>query len=177
MRKLVSSLIILVSFGYLYCQWARTYGGPKSDVVNSIIQTSDGGFLIAATTYSFGLMDESKPKIWLIKINAQGEVEWEKAYGTGNPNSIFESKNGGNTVGGTCDSAGFVMHIDNEGEIIWQNKIRTINEITELQAIYQEDQGLFCLFKEYRYWGYSYIKAAMLSPAGEIRWGSVKHFV
>jgi|GEM_PF-5210492 len=124
MRKLILLFIILGSFNYIYCQWARTYGGDKNDYINSILQTSDGGFLIGGSTYSFIKGDDSNSKIWLIKINEQGEVEWEKMYGRGSTQCVLELEAKSYLIAGTCGplSRAIIINIDDEGRIIWQKK-------------------------------------------------------
>ena len=52
--------------------WTRTFGGPQNDIGNSIIQTSDGGFVI---TGSYGILSGSY--LYLVKIDPTGIVEWK----------------------------------------------------------------------------------------------------
>jgi len=51
--------------GQTFASWAKAYGGAGRDVVHSIQQTSDGGFILAGETYSFaaGNADE-----WVVKL-------------------------------------------------------------------------------------------------------------
>jgi hypothetical protein len=59
-------------------QWATTYGGTNDDWAYSLQQTSDGGYIVAGRTYSFGAgLDD----IILIKTDANGNVQWAKTYG------------------------------------------------------------------------------------------------
>lgn len=65
-------------------QWEKTFGGSDIDEANDVIQTFDGGFLIAGRCYSSdsgitdhrGLFDA-----WLIKTDALGDIQWRKSYG------------------------------------------------------------------------------------------------
>jgi hypothetical protein len=47
--------------------WVRTFGGFYSEVAYSVQQTTDGGYIIAGNTNSFGQSDPSNPDIWLVK--------------------------------------------------------------------------------------------------------------
>lgn len=60
--------------------WVKTFGGLQNDYIYNVIPTSDGGFIACGRTQSYGLGDYDG---WLIKTDAQGNVEWVKAYGTG----------------------------------------------------------------------------------------------
>jgi hypothetical protein len=52
-------------------QWAKTYGGTDDDWAYSVQQTSDGGYILASTTISFGA---GGADIFLIKTNARGNI-------------------------------------------------------------------------------------------------------
>jgi|GEM_PF-2756945 len=55
--------------------WTRTFGGPQNDLGNSIIQSSDGGFVI---TGSYGGLSISY--LYLVKIDPTGIVEWKSEF-------------------------------------------------------------------------------------------------
>jgi hypothetical protein len=59
-------------------EWKKTFGGKRYDTINSIIQTTDGGFVFTGMTSSYGANDQD---LWAVKINNVGEVEWELKYG------------------------------------------------------------------------------------------------
>lgn len=58
--------------------WTKKIGGTGSDVGNEIIQTSDGGFVIAGSTTSFGAIQRDS---YLIKLDSSGNTVWDKRYG------------------------------------------------------------------------------------------------
>jgi hypothetical protein len=83
--------------------WDSSYGGKGFDNCWVAHQTKDGGFLIAAwskspiggnkTIDSIGNSD-----VWLLKINGNGVVQWDKVYGGTNLEQIhafIELKDGG----------------------------------------------------------------------------------
>ena len=107
-------------------EWQKAYGGPDKDWGRSIIQTVDGGYIIVGGTLSYGAggMD-----VLVIKIDAYGQMEWQKTYG-GNMfddgYDVVPTDNGYLIVGTTASyGAGgmdmWAIEIDKSGDIKWQN--------------------------------------------------------
>ena len=87
-------------------EWQKTYGGDSSDWANSIQQTSDGGYIVAGRTWSFGVGEED---VWVLKLWPDGTVEWQKTYGGGGSdeaNSIRQTREGGYIVAGSTSYFG-----------------------------------------------------------------------
>jgi hypothetical protein len=51
--------------------WQKTYGGVDIEWLGSIEETSDGGFIFAGTTYSFGV---GAGDYWVLKLDANGNI-------------------------------------------------------------------------------------------------------
>lgn len=110
--------------------WSKTYGETAQDVGESIIQTSEGGYIIVGTSYSHS-WDQLSPDMNVIKIDSLGNVEWSKRYGgficytLGK--DILETPDGDFAVIGYtgCDGnqgemeQGLVVKINSAGEMIW----------------------------------------------------------
>jgi hypothetical protein len=58
--------------------WQKTIGGTDWDFAFSLQATTDGGFIIAGTTYSFG---RGNADGYIIKTDANGDITWTKTYG------------------------------------------------------------------------------------------------
>ena len=61
--------------------WTRTYGGTSADLGWSVQQTSDGGYIVAGSTLSYGQGVPEWADVYLIKTNASGETLWTRTYG------------------------------------------------------------------------------------------------
>jgi hypothetical protein len=106
-------------------QWAKTYGGTDLDMAYSVQQTSDGGYIVAGETWSFGAGWED---IFLIKTDADGNVEWAKTYGGTSydyAHSVQQTSDGGYIVAGGTNTFGagyldiFLIKTDANGNISW----------------------------------------------------------
>ncbi len=105
--------------------WAKTYGGAGDDYASSVQQTSDGGYIVAGITYSFGAGFDD---IFLVKTDANGNVQWAKTYGGTDYDlaySVQQTSDSGYIVAGITLSFGaglsdvFLMKTDASGNIIW----------------------------------------------------------
>jgi TolB-like protein len=106
-------------------QWAKTYGGTSYDYAFSVQQTSDGGYIVAGLTRSFGAVGDD---IFLIKTDAKGNIQWAKTYGekgSERASSVRQTSDGGYILAGYTDSFGagegdiFLIKTDANGNIIW----------------------------------------------------------
>jgi len=107
-------------------EWQKTFGGAKDDVANSVQQTTDGGYIVAGRTYSFGSGLEDA---YILKLNSKGDLEWQKTFG-GKDNdgafSIQQTKDGGYIVAGGTSSFGsggqdaYILKLNTKGEVEWQ---------------------------------------------------------
>jgi len=69
--------LLLFSFSHAQQSWERNYGGWNSEVAYSVKQTTDGGYIVAGYTNSFG----NGGQVYLIKANASGDTLWTRNYG------------------------------------------------------------------------------------------------
>ena len=74
---LIIAILLSVS---LYSQkpdtlWTKTYGAIGFEEAYSVLQTSDGGYIVTGLTGSYGV---GGTDIWLIKTDASGDIIWIK---------------------------------------------------------------------------------------------------
>ena len=105
--------------------WSNTFGGNQNDNGLSVISTNDAGFAITGMTRSLG---DSNGDVWLIKVNSNGEMEWERTYGgddTEYGRTIQQTVDGGYIIIGQTESFGlgyndaYLIKTDSQGNEIW----------------------------------------------------------
>lgn len=111
--------------------WQKSIGGSGTDVINQLIHTTDGNYLAIGTTTSnngdvFG--NHGKSDFWVIKLNRQGDLLWQKCFGGSgdeNPRSVKPTPDGGYIIiGSTTSINGDVSgHYGSSGNDIWLIKL------------------------------------------------------
>lgn len=106
--------------------WTKTFGGALDDVANSVKQTSDGGYIVAGETNSFGAGDID---YYLIKTDALGTLTWSKTFGGGGSDwlySVVQASDDGYVMGGYSisflgagEADAVVIKTDITGSILW----------------------------------------------------------
>lgn len=98
-------------------QWDRAYGGSANDVMRSVQQTQDGGYILAGSSDSnisgdktqnhYGNNSGYNYDFWLVKTTATGALQWEKTYGAlaiEQANVVRQTTDGGYVIGGVSTS-------------------------------------------------------------------------
>lgn len=107
-------------------QWNRSFGGDDKDNSRCVEQTSDGGYIVAGTTDSYGKGSNGKSDAWLIKLDKNGNTEWNKTYGEIYAEWGFLTKqtpDGGYVLSGYTFPHGYdqsyLVKTDKDGNEIW----------------------------------------------------------
>jgi hypothetical protein len=129
----VSLVALFTEYAHAQVRFARTYGGTNTDVAFSVQQTSDGGYIMAGYTWSFGA------GALLIKTDANGNVQWAKTYEASGisysyATSVQQTSDGGYIVAGHADAFGageydvLLIKINAFGNIQWAKAYGGIND-------------------------------------------------
>lgn len=131
-------------------EWQKTYG--ESDVENSysIIETSDGGYIVSGMKH---YLPDNRQQIYLIfKINSLGELEWTKLYGIGGnmaTYSMAKTDDEGFIVAGYTDSLGtnsldiILVKFDIFGNVQWQKAYSGSGNDLAVSVIKTSNGGYF----------------------------------
>jgi uncharacterized repeat protein (TIGR02543 family)/uncharacterized delta-60 repeat protein len=131
MKKILLILMffsVAIFFTPLHAQWAVTYGDTGAEFIHDILQTSDGGYIMAGYTSSSGAGGYD---FWIVKITSDFQLEWARTYGgVGNDyaRSIQETSDGGYLVAGHAGPGSFgagnddawLIKLDSTGGWDWQ---------------------------------------------------------
>jgi len=157
--------------------WKKTFGGGNSDGAESIQQTTDGGYIVAGWTESFGSGYED---VYILKLNAKGQLEWQKTfgeeYGEG-ANSIQQTKDGGYIVVGWTSSFGsgeediYILKLNSKGEVEWQKTFGG-KDFDEANSIQQTKDGGYIAagWTESFGSGLKDVYILKLNSKGEVEW-------
>jgi uncharacterized delta-60 repeat protein len=105
--------------------WTRTYGGSYHDRAHAVQQTTDGGYIVAGLTQSFGAGNYD---FYLVKTNPLGDTLWTRTYGGSSEDwatSLQQTADGGYIVVGYTYSFGagnrdfYMVKTNSLGDTLW----------------------------------------------------------
>jgi len=141
----VSSLVVLVDAEPSWVMWTGTYGGTENNYANCVIQTSDGGFVLAGK--------------WLVKTDELGNLEWNRTYdGADRFSSVVEASDGGLVLAGDTRSYGaesadfWLIKTDGSGNMKW-NKTYGGSRHDRAYSLIETSDGGYTLAGETRSYG------------------------
>jgi len=85
-------------------EWSKVYGGEQGDLVTSVLETKDGGFLIGGMTDGH---NPGFPDFLVLKTDNSGEIQWTRIFGGRNTElleGMVETKDGDHVIVGSSNS-------------------------------------------------------------------------
>jgi hypothetical protein len=122
--------------------WQKTYGGEYADLLRSMEQTKDGGYILGGYSNSSQSGEKADANTgigdyWIVKIDDIGVIEWQETYGGNGDNQMYvihQTKDGGYIAGGNSNSTNpltslggnvrsgtdfWVLKLDEKGAVFW----------------------------------------------------------
>jgi len=123
--------------------WERSFGGSGIDNGHAAVKTNDGNYLIAGAAISDdGDVSDSKGNsdAWVVKINDNGEMLWEKSFGGSGFDAAWAIDTGsgifgtyviaGNSKSSDGDASSnngendfWILKINNSGELLFEKSL------------------------------------------------------
>lgn len=150
-------------------EWDKTFsgdGGTYTDLIESVQQTSDGGYILGGMSASDKSADKTENSrggddYWVIKVDRQGNKQWDRTFGGNGDDwlySLQQTSDGGYLLGGysysdksgdkTRNSKGqddfWIVKIDGNGNKQWDRTIGG-NKEDELYSLEQTTDGGYIL--------------------------------
>lgn len=106
-------------------EWARAAGGASTEAANDVIETADGGYLVAGITVSFGAGGQD---VLMLKFDSSGTLQWSRtAGGTGHDSGLSMDRTlddcfiiaGYTGSFGAGDDDVLLLKYDDAGTLLW----------------------------------------------------------
>ena len=141
--------------------WSKTFGGSSPDFFYSVQQTTDGGYILAGESQSFG---GSNYEVWLTKTDDSGNESWSKTFGglaVDNAKSVQQTTDGGYILAGTTEEFGpgyydvWLIKTDDSGNETWSKTLGG-SESDIIESVKQTTDGGYVLAGNTRSFGGQY---------------------
>ncbi len=132
--------------------WNQTYGEDNYDCAYSVIETTDGDYVITGSIWSFGFTDpftSGSNNFWLVKTDSDGNVLWKQTFGRDNsdiPFCVIETTDGGYALAGyTGNGDGnddfWLIKTDKNGTMMWNQSYGGSENDVAHSLIQTSDEG------------------------------------
>ncbi len=146
-------------------EWQKTYGGEYADILRSMEQTTDGGYILGGYSNSPESGDKTEAlkgigDYWILKINNIGVIEWQRSYGGNGDNQLYvihQTEDGSYIAGGNSNSTSpltslggivsngtdyWVLKLDEKGAVVW-SKTYDFGKTDILTSLIENTDGTY----------------------------------
>lgn len=147
-------------------EWQKSYGGLYADMLRSVEETTDKGFIIGGYSNSPESGNKAKPNFgmgdyWILKLDKNGNLEWENTYGGNLDENIcavhqtldgnfllagnsFSSKIDTKRISNVKGSDIWLLKLDSNGNDIWQ-RVYNVGEFDNVTSVTENPDETFII--------------------------------
>lgn len=139
-----------------HMEWQQSLGGSGDDQPQAILQSADLGYVVAGSSNSQTRTSKKGTDLWVVKLDALGEPQWEQAYDIGSVDlltSLVENPDGTMLVGSYSpaspgdgkDAEGLddyvAIKLSAKGEELWRRTMGSEGEDILKKVVLSRDGG------------------------------------
>lgn len=138
---LILSILLVMKVANAQIMFEKTFGGSADDWLTSVKKTTDGGYILAGTTMSYGAGDAD---VYLIKLDETGDTLWTKTFGGSGYDEaycVLQTADSGYIIAGGTNSFGaglmdvYLIRTTSNGDTIWTKTYGGINDDHGIEVI------------------------------------------
>jgi hypothetical protein len=126
--------------------WSKQVGTGNNAFFSSVVVNADGELLFTGVGNGFG---QSLPAVWLVKLDADGQLLWQRVYPGDHGTSVVrlvEATTEGYAVVASrnelnVDPSAELIRTDAYGEVLWANRYSIDGSLTPYDVVPLEDGG------------------------------------
>ena len=133
-------------------EWNKTYDSGEREYVESLVQTSDGGYAMAGVICVLGTEPVAA---WLVKTDASGNMQWNKIYEATDFwtrfGSLVRTSDGGYAIAGAIQSksteyiCAWLVKTDASGNMQWNKIYNVTGFMTQFWSLVQTSDGGYAI--------------------------------
>jgi len=114
-------IFVFLSSSFIQSQitFQKTYGGVQEEECDAVVQTEDGGFMLAASTKSYG---NGSYDLYIIRTDPYGDTLWTRTFGEtryDTAKDILKIDDANYLIAGSLDGKVYLIKIRDDGDTIW----------------------------------------------------------
>jgi len=119
LKKITILFLLITAISFSQITFQKIYGGVEEEECDAVVQTEDGGFMLAASTRSYG---NGNYDFYIIRTDPYGDTIWTKTFGgTGFDTSkdILKIDATNYLIAGSLNGKVYLIKIKDDGETVW----------------------------------------------------------
>ena len=122
-KKIILLFLVISNISFSQITFQKTYGGELEEECDAVVQTEDGGFILAGSTRSYG---NGNYDLYIIRTDPYGDTLWTRTFGgTGHDtaNDIVKIDAENYLIAGSLDGKVYLIKIKDDGNVVWTRTI------------------------------------------------------